>query len=157
MNLTKGTWHYNFWKINFDGSYNYSQEPNNNFCDYFWKLVLAIIFIPFTWIGLIIKKRFKTSFSFESLMLATILGYICIFVGYLLGIIIYHHSLKSLIILGSIVGIGILIFAVLYFSIEYYPNSKLKDNLLESGNIIKEGISSFKNKYCPKISWKEKI
>jgi len=42
MKLTKNTWHYNAYQL-LTG-----KKPNNNFCDYFWTLLINVLLFPLT-------------------------------------------------------------------------------------------------------------
>ena len=154
MNLTKKTWHYNFWKLNYGYSNWSKQEPNNNFCDYFWALVWALCMLPVTWIGLLIKyftdddvSSMKDSFTI------TLLTYVGIFLVTMFIIATFKFKSAFLLPILFVVGGGIALFAITYYFVEVYPETDFANNISESKDIVKESWKSFKGKYFPQIKW----
>lgn len=148
MNLTENSWHKKFYDISF---YYNKKYPLENFCDYFWNLVLAFLLLPISWPSYVIQTLAKTNdhpYSFWGKVFGG--GFLqCLFY-----IIIYHIINSNLedwgvffiLILVTILSLALLI-GIIYFFTDSDTGKELKE-------IVGEGIGSFKNKYCPKITWK---
>lgn len=151
MRLNINSWHYKFWLLNFSG--NEINIPNNNFCDYFWNLILAVILIPFTWVGLVCGKIYKNSLPFWLNLIPTI----CLYGISCLAIILiklFYEQPKIMSITSGFMGTVILLSYIILRIIRYFSyKNTINTNISEITIILKEGFLSFKGKYCPKISW----
>lgn len=151
MKLSTSAIHYKFWMLNYSRGKYYT--PDNNFCNYFWSLIWAIIFLPLTWMGLIYKAITKENNSFVLNVLNTVLGYFIIgtIALLLVGVII---NTKAFFIGLVLVAVALaLMFGIFYFFYEIYPNTSFRKNIKETYSIVVEGIKSFKESYCPQILW----
>lgn len=148
MKLNKNSWHfklYQFW---------WRCEPNKNFCDYFWSLILAVLTLPFFvgWMAYVLyvednvyaEHRPEDRISLikgwyyiiNTLMVPTI--------SYLLGVVIGYSIFYwnvTLIILGLV-----FILIVLWGLWDDFKYSDVN-------YMIKEKVKSSKSKVCPRIDW----
>ena len=149
--FTKGSWLWNFYVSTYEG-----QEPNANFCDYFWGLVLAFISLPITWISYCITGGFKNrSWGYGERFWAS-LFLEAILIG--IGCGFYTNWLKALYVTIALL-IALLIFALIIWGIVAWGESDTKEALVTNWCEIKTtastGFHSWKDKYCPKIEWVE--
>jgi len=157
MKLTKNnSWHYKFWKLNYAGWFG-NDEPNENFCDYFWALVWATLMLPITWIGLIYKGISGETGAFGRNIVNTLMAYAVLsLAGVFIGTTVKHGFWAILGPLLIILAVSVVILLIVYYFKEVFPQSSVSRNLSETSDIIGEGWKSFKGKYCPKIDWQVK-
>lgn len=151
MEIRKNTWHSKLYKIIYN-------KLSDNLCEYFWKLVLAILLLPFTWVALCIPKfRKDEDMGMGSYLLVgtVVYGFFSASWGFgsdffpnqtlilqiLFGVVFF--TLIAL-LLGLIFGVCVLI-CYIYDKTQETPKRT---------NIVTERLKAFKGKYCPKITWK---
>jgi hypothetical protein len=171
MKLSKNSWHYKFYALSFNC---YSKSFDTiNFCDYFWKLVLAFVLLPFTWISYLIERIDRFQIYKKEIRYSTMpLGvkflissaiYILIIFTYLMFSQIYKDGGTPAIIIFLV---SIVLFAGLIKLIDYYWDSIIQNieglsvskpinEIKNIAIIVKTGVSSFKNKNCPRVTWED--
>jgi len=149
MKLTKNSWHYNWWMLNFS---EYSKEPNKNFCDYFWALVLSVVLFPITAPSLLIKKIAKSDTNIKEHVGITLVLYLVTLLIFAVVKLSTQQPIVMLIIVAAIAAVA-LMWLLLHYFVDVFPNTKFANNLSEIGDIGKEGWLAFKGKYCPKVEW----
>jgi len=149
MKLTKNSWHYNWWMLNFS---EYSKEPNKNFCDYFWALVLSVVLFPITAPSLLIKKIAKSDTNIKEHVGITFVLYLVTLLIFAVVKLSTQQPIVMLIIVAAIAAVA-LMWLLLHYFVDVFPNTKFANNLSEIGDIGKEGWLAFKGKYCPKVEW----
>jgi len=150
MKLTLNSWHYKFWMLNYS---KYEEGPNNNFCDYFWSLLFAVVILPFTWIGLITNKIWDNGFTMWPSVALTLTTYLVLFLIGGFGVIIYRDPITFSVVGGVIGGMFLILYLLYKFIVWFFFLSSVTGNIKEIGAIAGEGIKSFKGKYCPQIFW----
>lgn len=151
MEISKKSWHARLYKFSYD-------ELPNNFCEYFWKLFLAVVLLPISWIGCLFNKGEKLAEN-VFITIAFYLG--LIFLPLAIAEKQYGAlSFKSYLIgLGYIIGSIAMTSGVLYciYSISQWQDNRTSRKVAvkeKKPNLIKERYKAFKGKYCPKINWK---
>lgn len=147
MKLSSNSWHTAF----HDASY-----PNlmigDNFCNYFWELVIAMVLFPLSWPFYVRKDTTGATFIIKVILGGAIQG--------IIGGLIYlvcTRTVEDFLIIGFWILLVVLIIAIVCFFIWFFNESEtsktINKNLGELGDIIKEGVVSTKERYCPKIDW----
>lgn len=149
--------------------YTYFKSPGNNFCPFFWYSLIAIIFLPVTFITnitkcyRIINERHNNieygEHSNISVLLIRIVSFIIlivilsvlIFMISLLITGIYLNPMGGLYVLGIIIGTIILIISC----VTGFTVITSQDAYKDTKAIIKTKKESVMDKYCPKINWKD--
>jgi hypothetical protein len=160
MNLKKNNWHYDLWRFNFSEGY---KEPTNNFCDYFWAVMLSIVLFPLTLPMFIIYKISKSKYKYGYNIIINLIGsgiiYVAILVGYMIG---YQLAALNIAVWICVIGlslIGLISYLIRNDKFNFTLPTKRGNDVLDSVNntfsFFKEGFLSFKNKYCPKITWED--
>lgn len=158
MKLNLNSWHAKLYK----NSYNGLPET---LCPYFWKLLLAIVLLPITFVGYLFPFIREAKSLFLN-FLATFIAAAIIVTSYGLGEnFIEYCSLKDQII-GFMIGLGtmILVFAaitailfVIFYLDDYLEDRKYQRrwnrNEPKKQWIIVEWWKGFYGKYCPRINW----
>jgi len=146
----KGSWLWNFYTATYKG-----KEPNKNFCDYFWGLVLAFVSLPITWLSYCITYGIQTKWDYKERMFLSLILELLLF---LIGFGFYTNWLK---VLATTLGIatGVSIFIGICWALHTWSTSSTKANLSANISEIKtvayEGFHSWKDRYCPQIEWVE--
>lgn len=169
MKLTVNSWHYKAYQL-LTGN-----TPNNNFCDYFWTLVLNVFTLPITfpyyliisvislfprqnreWKGnsyTLTSKTYKEKFIEASEMI--------LFGKFLISAVLFIFSMCFITYtLKTIIGVCFLALVIGFFILlDKFDDSdtkyKITNNIQEIAEMTGEAWLSFKGKYCPKIEWKE--
>jgi hypothetical protein len=145
MEINKNHWLNKFYKATYNTTYD-----EQNFCKWFWEILLGIICLPISWIGYFYDEEF-----FEKI--GTTAFFYIIFIGFMCTTLIVVHSIITdpwiwliFVILTVIVGL-IFITAPKVLDI-------IKDRIHKPSKtfeIVKTAFKSVKDKYCPIIKWKE--
>lgn len=153
MNLKKGNWLYNFYHLNY-AKWGVKDEITNNFCDFFWGILLAVVSLPLTWFALLFNYFTKSRQGYWSnLFHSVIFDYGLSSVILVIVAWISQKPIKHLEYVGLLLVVVTLLCSILYFFIEVWPNTNLSNNIVELQQTSKEGFKAFKGKYCPKITW----
>lgn len=156
MEINKNNWHAKFYY------WTYKNHPNS-LCPYFWKLILAFVLLPLTFVGYLIPTFREDEDNVLSVYFAvTVLFWILLGFGWETGnnmFETYHIFLSTflgfLILLFGIAVALTVLFGIGYFFAEWLPEHIYKNRREEpKTNLIKERIKAFKGKYCPKITWR---
>jgi magnesium-transporting ATPase (P-type) len=151
-----------------------------NLCPFFWKLVVATLIFPITWLSFPYGFRdyggnyFRKSLNYDERtnmlpkrFFTGILGYgLLIFAAFLLSqtflaiarLGLWQVFLNVLFVIG--ITLAVILVFVLCFGIFYmlkYGTSELRSSELyrEASSVLKERKDGFMDSYCPKINWKE--
>ena len=144
-----------------------TKELPTNLCPYFWKLVMAYVFvIPvfITTLPYVIIDKYSWSLSLGSRIG---LGFVCWFILFLLitaltPIMLFWHTpvkdslLETLIEIGVFTWMAGLTIGVMWFIHHLGEKIKERRNLPKKekrSNIIVEMVKATYYKYCPKIDW----
>lgn len=138
----------------YDRRMRYRDVVSDNFCPIFWKLVLAVVFSPLTMFGYLLEKAIKdhAPFIVKIVFGVAVWAFLAIgaFIIYQVGL--YQASigfLAGLLTIGVIFGLG----AGLHYLIKLITNTSGIRVVGDSINIVSIKVNSFKEKYCPKITW----
>lgn len=168
MELTKTSWHYRLYEAVYDS------EPNSNFCNYFWKLVYAIVTLPFTFLFLLYNRIGKHKIK-GGIALLGLVYIACIALGAMLpgklayvgevssnyilkGAIVYYLVLMYLLIFGGLMIAGVYALAIIVLGGEQvFKAFKSKRNPTKPKkiNLLRAWFRSVKEKNCPVITWKD--
>lgn len=144
MEIRKNRWHAKLYNIAY-------KRLDQSLCTYFWKLVLALVLLPFTFIWYLIPCT-RNNEGLSGYIFCSLVTTFFIIIGRTIGSDIFgDFSFVSglvgfvLTVVGSalIVGILILIAYLLHLAGE-----------TKRETLIGERFKGFKNKYCPRIEWK---
>lgn len=140
----------------------YNKDLPESLCDYFWKLVFAIplfiLLFPFSvfWI-----KGYKHG---DLLLVLRIILNVIISIGVFgLSLIcvyfpIWEKDYSGLYVFLALVGAVGLALGIAWAITSLKTGIRFRYiETPESIIIVKESIKAFKNKYCPRIDWKEKV
>lgn len=148
MEIRRNTWHSKLYRTMYN-------DLTNNLCEYFWKLVLAILLLPFTWVALCIPKfRKDEDMGMGSYLLVGTVVYGFFSASWDLGSDFFPNQTLILQILFGVVLITLLlglIFGAIALSCYIYDKTQ---ETPKRTNIVTERFKAFKGKYCPKITWK---
>lgn len=130
MKLKKNSWHYKLMN-KFYVTHDYSEIYGNNFCGYFWRLMLPLALI----------------------------GFLCGIAGlllFLIGFLIYTEPLALFIAFCLVVGILLCSFGIAYI-VQSCQTGKwqIPDSVKESARIVNGYAVAKKEQYCPIIEWEE--
>lgn len=152
MKLSKNSLHYKWYKLLYwkDG---YSIEIDN-FCNYFWSLLMGTLLSPFVLLVPFGRKGYYdpgANVIFRAALGAifTLIGGLVLWYFYNL---LFHYTwqlLSPMLLIIGAVGVIVLLLWII---------SKLAEKKeWETMDVIVEGYKSWKDKYCPKIDWKDDI
>jgi len=147
MKLSKNSWHKTFHNASF---------PNlmigNNFCNYFWELVIAMVLFPLSWPFCLINAPLIPKVLLGGFIQGIIGGLVYLACTRTVEdfLITVFWILLGVSIIVSIIAIGMFL---KWFFKESETSKTINRNLGEIGDIIKEGVVSTKERYCPKIDW----
>lgn len=161
MKLNVNSWHSKLYKF----SYDKEATKERNFCDYFWKTVLAIILFPMTIYGWIFDKvYFKNKDSYLETGFFVSLISVAVFATSFAVMI----KLKDILNLSTwfypsiiLMSLFIIVFAfsvckfigyLIEKSVERDMNRKYKP---KKPNFFVEGFKNWKNKTCSIIEWEK--
>lgn len=158
MEINKNTWHAKFYY------WSYKDRPDS-LCPYFWKLLLAIVFLPLTWLGYIIPYFRKNLYmTISTYIMITASAYLFVFMGYILG---YEYFRGLSLVVATAIGTLVFVLGTSllllfgWFVLIYLPEKLSKQRINSwyekkepKTNLIKERYKAFKGRYCPKIDWK---
>jgi hypothetical protein len=157
MRLRLNSWHALFYKANYRGL-------PMSLCTYFWKLVLAILLIPFTFIGLLVAPIREEKSTVLNVCTTTIL-YLSVLAGYVIGNDLIEITDPTMLqyLLLSLLGVGAMILAGIAVSLIvgipalliYFIQKKVENEKYDSEKkyVVIEWWRGFKGKYCPRINW----
>lgn len=142
MNLTKGSFHYNFYK------FWWSASPPNNLCNYFWGLVLALVTLPL--IAGRAVYEFAKEYPGDTPVLVKLFFYIInTFMVFALGIAVgavighsFYYPIEALAFFGGLTLVVIVAILVVYFFVE-----------TEVPEMTYKAVKSKKDNVCPMIQW----
>lgn len=127
--------------------WSYVNEPPRDLCSFFWRMVWALLWLPLTWPTIL---PWTDCHDLPDRVLVGAVHYFIFALVLASGGFAYFEPWKFLTILGTAVGIGIIIIAggIGYLLVtDTGPGN-------ETVSLIRKKYSSFKDKYCPKIDWK---
>lgn len=173
MKLYKNSWHYKLHKSAYD------KNPPNNFCDYFWRLVLAILIFPIALPSHTINFFNKNSSPVHQCVgviftvLIILFGVVGVLVVESCGLNINYYDsnfVAFLITYGAgililVIALGIIFLFDMIGNSEYMSNRRDKrrqrrrdkeDKVkVKKVNFIKEYYRNVKEKNCTIIDWAE--
>jgi hypothetical protein len=158
MNLTKNSFHAKFY------DFIYQKNLPKSLCDYFWALIFGIILLPLLLPFNFIFIQKWSPFSHTSITSRLILNFVWTVASVFLFIIMLYLPIfennyggpLAVLIVGLIIGAVKL---AIYLH-EKYRESRY-DDLFEPKKenefllVLKTGFKAFKEKYCPRIDWKD--
>ena len=157
MKLNKNSWHAWLYRNSY-------KELPDSLCPYFWKLLIVLLLLPFTYIGYIIPDIRKE----KSISLNALITFATVFVMYT-SYVVGDYALEPTSLLmevasfvlgllcvatsaGTILGICALILYIKDKCEDYmYDKRYGKHNKKEY--IVVEWWKGFTGKYCPRINW----
>lgn len=150
MNLRKNSWHSALVQST------YGEGLTESLCTYFWKLVLSIVVLPFTFLAHI-ANLFCRGYVFPGVSSAALL-----FVSFLFGFGFVPEGssprdlgLWGLLWRGFLTIVGIALFTLIVYYIRLgIMRVSTKKKTFNKPNILVEYWKAFKGRYCPKITWK---
>lgn len=161
MKLDKNSWHARFWCKAYDESYNFLPT---NLCSYFWDIVWAIVWLPFTW-----WTYFWDSVDYhvERIKYGALGTYIIMMLGMMgdgiaktkfnqggVWSFIWGIPIGAAIFCLVLAVIASLVFTV-RFAIRNTIDKPKKIKQQKSPNILSEYIKAKKKKLCPIITWED--
>lgn len=140
-------------------SFSYGDDQlTQNFCGYFWSVVFAFIFLPFTaWsaaVGLTWPEFRKSDPPFGVRIVMGGVCYVICAALVMLGIKLYLAPVDTLIGIGVAVSIAASVSLLMYVFVIRDKTSQIGKALDEARDLIVEKVESVKEGYCPKIDWK---
>lgn len=140
MEIRRNRWHAKLYNIAY-------KRLDQSLCTYFWKLVLALVLLPFTFIWYLIPSTRNNTglggYTFFSFMV-----FFLIVVARLLGKDVFGDFSFVSGLLGFVllvVGVALIRgLAALFIHLLSFKRETL----------VSERLKGFKNKYCPRIEWK---
>ncbi len=158
MKLSTNSWHYWVYTASWG-------VPPHNLCPYFWKLVIATLFLPFNliWhsISLIVNAVAKDDiigerdwpfFSSRFMMSLALNVLLCV----LIGMVAIWFAWNSFTRISGITGYGVLIIVLISLGIIKIQKRMSRRVREKRPNIIAEFVKAKYNKYCPTIEWEYK-
>lgn len=144
MEIRKNTWHAKLYNIAY-------KRLDQSLCTYFWKLVLALVLLPFTFIWYLIPYT-RNNMGLGGYTFSSFIVFVFISVGRLLGKDVFgDFSFVSgllgfvLLVVGILLIIGLLVLFVYLLNLAGETKRE---------TLVGERLKGFKNKYCPRIEWK---
>lgn len=161
MKLNLNSWYVWIYRSSYDLTV---YDLPNNLCPFFWKLVLAIIMLPLSWIGHLFNiGRVQT----KALVVGSAISVLIMISGMVaacqdnvkhitLKIALKYYAIGSfyLVLVAVALGIVILVLCGIGHICEYIKDKWQDRSYKESKpSIITTFIKAKYNKYCPKIEW----
>lgn len=159
MELSKKSFTAKLYSWFYDADLNYYYHQPKSLCNYFWAIIWMYIFLivtlPLQIPGFLINSYF--GHKRESSSLAGICFYVVNFIvgSIILGIISIFKPFDKNTILEGISNFGIATSVIIISSIILFLIIKYFTERSSSTTIVGEYIKAKKNKYCPKIDWKD--
>jgi len=147
MNLKKNSWH----SALVQSTYGEGSLPQS-LCPYFWKLLFAILVIPFTFIAHIVNlicRDYVVNGTPSVIFLFLTLAFSNFYVPKGVTYFSFWWVLWGFLTLCAVVGVVALIIWLFCILEERSERKQAK-----KPNILVESFKAFKGKYCPKITWK---
>lgn len=145
MEIRKNTWHAKLYNIAY-------KRLDQSLCTYFWKLVLALVLLPFTFIWYLIPGT-RNNAGLGGYTFFSFIMFVFITIGRMIGKDAFGDFSFVSGLLGFVllaVGVALLIgFVVLSAYLLHLAAESTKRE-----SLIGERLKGFKNKYCPRIEWK---
>lgn len=133
-------------------------------CPFFWKIVFAILALPFQWIIVLYNWKINRTNDKMSMFGGVVAGTLIQLVTLILVLYAYEKpyeaSMRGLILIGVLVAIGIVLFLIYIIEdnwheiIDFFTKNKNGDNT--KVGVFTEYVSANKSKICPPIEWTSK-
>lgn len=152
MKLNINSWHAKLVKLI------HGQLPES-LCNYFWGLIFTIVLFPLLLPVLLTNRGTKIRTTlFDKILYSAFFYFLLFIVPAIIGDAI--RGVKGPYIISELVGLGVLsviaiiviLVIVIIIEIQNYLD---RDNSIVRDNVISNYIKTRKNKYCPKIEWRD--
>lgn len=140
-------------RYNYDKQvYETKPELPDNLCQFFWGLLWALMWLPFSWVGMLFTPQERLSTK----VLIGFLAYLITAIAIAFVSAIYQQPKMfgmAFGVLAAFVIAGVSAYYIICLIIRVLFSWDIKKT--EPYQVTKESIKAFKGKYCPRITWRK--